>query len=181
MGEVLLIREHLLPTLLPNIWKILKQCAACLSPFLRLLDTTKYALDPTLKRAHKECMGKSFDAEIGAATRWRKGQPSPNPGGRPKSRLLSNALTAKLAEVKPDDAEGRTYAQVIAANLVELAAGKSRSAVVAAAQILDRIEGKPTQQLHVADITSDLASRSDEELQYYLDHGCWPEDAPNRQ
>jgi hypothetical protein len=28
--------------------------------------------------------------------------------------LLSNALTAKLAEVKPDDPEGRTFAQVIA-------------------------------------------------------------------
>ena len=84
---------------------------------------------------------------------------------------------AKVAAVKPDDAQHRTYAEVIAGNLVELAVGKGRSVAVAAAEILDRIEGKPTQQLHVADITSDLASRSDEELQYYLDNNCWPEEA----
>jgi hypothetical protein len=27
---------------------------------------------------------KQFDPEIGQATRWKKGQRSPNPGGRPK-------------------------------------------------------------------------------------------------
>jgi hypothetical protein len=129
----------------------------------------------------KKSWSKNFDPEIGIATRWRKGQPSPNPGGRPKIRLLSNALTAKLAEVKPDDAQGRTFAEVIAANLVELAAGKGRSAVVASAEILDRIEGKPTQQLHVADVTGDLGNRSDEDLQYYLDHGHWPEDVRTQQ
>jgi hypothetical protein len=57
---------------------------------------------------------KTFDPNIGIGTRWKKGGPSPNPAGRPRSRLLSNALTAKLAEVKPDDPEGRTFAQVIA-------------------------------------------------------------------
>jgi hypothetical protein len=41
-----------------------------------------------------------FDPDIGKATRWKKGQASPNPGGRPKSRLLSEALRTRLAEVK---------------------------------------------------------------------------------
>jgi hypothetical protein len=55
-------------------------------------------------------MTTTFDPEVGKATRWRKGQPSPNLGGRPKCRLLSQALGTKLAEVKRDDPEGRTYA-----------------------------------------------------------------------
>jgi hypothetical protein len=95
--------------------------------------------------------------------------------------LLSNALTAKLAEVKPDDAEGRTYAEVIADNLVQLACSQGRSAVTAASEIADRIEGKVAQQLNLANITDDVSSRSDADPQYFLDHGCWPEDAPTRQ
>jgi hypothetical protein len=62
-----------------------------------------------------------FDPAIGTATRWKKGQASPNPGGRPKSRLLSEALRTRLAEPKPDDPQGRTYAEVVAANLIEIA------------------------------------------------------------
>jgi len=46
-----------------------------------------------------------FDPDIGKATRWKKGQASPNPGGRPRSRLLSEALRTRLAEVKPDDTQ----------------------------------------------------------------------------
>jgi len=56
----------------------------------------------------------AFDPSIGRATHWKKGQTSPNPGGRPKSRLLSEALRTRLAEVKPDDLTGRTYAEVVA-------------------------------------------------------------------
>jgi hypothetical protein len=50
-----------------------------------------------------------FDPNIGAGTGWRKGQPSPNPGGRPRSRVLSEALRTRLGEIKPDDPEGRTF------------------------------------------------------------------------
>ncbi|MBZ5721181.1 MAG: DUF5681 domain-containing protein [Acidobacteriia bacterium] len=117
-----------------------------------------------------------FDPDIGKATRWRKGQPSPNPGGRPKAKVLSLALGAKLAEIKPDDPEGRSYAEVVAANLVEIACSQSRSAVSAAAEIADRLEGRPMQRLDVNDITADLAQRSDYELRYFMEHGCWPED-----
>jgi len=38
----------------------------------------------------------TFDPDMGKATRWKKGGPSPNPGGRPKSELLSQALTASV-------------------------------------------------------------------------------------
>jgi hypothetical protein len=55
----------------------------------------------------------AFDPSVGRATQWKKGQ-SGNVGGRPKSRLLSEALRNRLAEVKPDDPAGRTYAEVVA-------------------------------------------------------------------
>ena len=119
----------------------------------------------------------TFDPAIGKATQWKKGQPSPNPGGRPKTKVLSLALGAKLAEIKPDDPSGRSYAEVVAANLVEIACSQNRSAVTAAAEIADRLEGRPMQRLDLNDITADLALRTDYELKHYLEHGCWPDDA----
>ena len=48
-----------------------------------------------------------FDPSIGRASQWKKGVGG-NPGGRPRSRLLSEALRNRLAEVKPGDLGGRT-------------------------------------------------------------------------
>ncbi|HEY3616730.1 MAG TPA: DUF5681 domain-containing protein [Candidatus Sulfotelmatobacter sp.] len=118
----------------------------------------------------------AFDPSIGKSTRWKKGQPSPNPGGRPKSRLLSEALRIRLAEVKPGDPAGRTYAEVVAENLIEIACSEAPGAVHAASEIADRLEGRSRQQIEVADFTADLRSRSDAELQFYLDNGRWPSD-----
>ena len=59
-----------------------------------------FDLDAQPRRAHNEgIMANNFDPSIGAATRWKKGRPSPNPGGRPKSRLLSEALRAQLGRI----------------------------------------------------------------------------------
>ena len=118
----------------------------------------------------------TFDPNIGVATRWRKGQPSPNPGGRAKSRLLSDALRTRLAEVKPDDPLGKTFAEIVAENLVEIASSEGPGAVHAAAEIADRIEGRSRQSIEVADITAELRNKSDEELQFYLDNNRWPSD-----
>lgn len=117
-----------------------------------------------------------FDSSIGTATRWKKGQPSPNPGGRPKSRLLSEALRVRLGELKADDPEKRTWAEIIATNLVEIASSKSPSAVSAANEICDRLEGRSRQSIEVADITSEIRNKSDEELRFYLAHDRWPSD-----
>lgn len=114
-----------------------------------------------------------FDPNIGAGTRWKKGS-SGNPGGRPKSRLLSEALRNRLAEVKPGDPAGRTYAEVVAENLVEIACSEGPGAVHAASEIADRLEGRSRQQIEVADITADLRNRSDEELRFHLEHDRWP-------
>jgi hypothetical protein len=121
-------------------------------------------------------MTNTFDPTIGVATRWKRGQPSPNPGGRPRTRALSDALRSKLAEVKADDPERRSYAEVLASHLVELACTQSRHAVAAISEIVDRTEGKPRQGIEFSDVTSELRSKSDGELQFYIDHGRWPED-----
>lgn len=118
----------------------------------------------------------AFDPNIGAATRWKKGQPSPNPGGRAKSRILSEALRTRLAEVKPNDPAGRTYAEFVAENLIEIACSAGPGAVHAAAEIADRLEGRAPQSIQISDLAADLQSRSDQELEFYLAHNRWPSD-----
>jgi Family of unknown function (DUF5681) len=117
----------------------------------------------------------AFDPTIGKATQWRKGQ-SGNAGGRPKSRLLSEAFRSRLAEVKPDDPTGRTYAEVVAENLVEIACSEGPGAVHAASEIADRLEGRSRTQVEFADITAELRNKADAELQFYLDNTRWPSD-----
>lgn len=117
----------------------------------------------------------AFNSDIGRATRWRKGQTG-NAGGRPKSRMLSEALRNRLGEIKPDDAEKRTWAEAIAANLIEIAASKSSNAITAANEVCDRAEGRPAQHLQISDFETDLLTRSDEELRFFVDHNRWPDD-----
>lgn len=116
-----------------------------------------------------------FDPNIGAGTRWQKGQ-SGNPGGRPRSRILSEALRAQLGQLKPDDPQGRTFAEIVAANLVEIACSSGPGALAAANEITNRLEGRAHQSVEISDVTRELRSKSDGELQHYLQFGCWPED-----
>jgi Family of unknown function (DUF5681) len=116
-----------------------------------------------------------FDPSIGRGTQWKKGT-SGNPGGRPKSRLLSEALRTRLADVKPGDPAGRTYAEVVAENLIEIACSEGPGAVHAASEIADRLEGRSRQSMELADITADLRNRSDEELMFHLKNNRWPTD-----
>src|SRR5215469_278911 len=96
-----------------------------------------------------------FDPTIGSGTRFRKGV-SGNPGGRPRTRLLSEALRTRLGEVKQGDLAGRTYAEIIATNLIEIACGEGPGAVHAANEIAGRIEGRPRQSIEVAEITAEI-------------------------
>jgi hypothetical protein len=74
-----------------------------------------------------------------APFRWQPGQ-SGNPAGRPPSpAVLSDALRAKLAEQYPGDRRHRTYAEKLAARLIESAL---RGSVSAMALICERVEGK---------------------------------------
>jgi hypothetical protein len=76
-------------------------------------------------------------------TRWKPGQ-SGNPTGRPKSITLSEALRIELAKVLPNDTQERTFAELIAQQLVRAAATGN---ILAAREIADRTEGKPKQAI----------------------------------
>src|ERR1035438_5871331 len=86
--------------------------------------------------------------------RWKKGGPSPNPGGRPRTAHISQALRAVLESGE---------AEQLASELIALAKGrKSGTAVQIAAlrEISDRTEGKAHQTVEVdANFNSSLADR----------------------
>jgi hypothetical protein len=84
-------------------------------------------------------MVKRFDPAIGRATRWRKGQASPNPSGRPKKTLLTEAYRSVLGETFPGDKNERTFAEVIA---FRIAISAARGDLRAALELADRTEGR---------------------------------------
>jgi hypothetical protein len=91
-------------------------------------------------------MSKTFDPEIARATRWTKGQASPNPGGRPSKTPLSDAYRRLLETPYPGDERGRTYVERIA-EVVCFEAGEGDLAAVR--EIADRTEGRPRQNVEM--------------------------------
>jgi hypothetical protein len=78
--------------------------------------------------------------------------------------LLSKAYRNKLGEIDPDDAMGRTFAEVIAETMVLLAA--RNKSIKAATEIADRVEGRPAQSLSLdATVTQTTPERVAEILQ----------------
>jgi len=79
-------------------------------------------------------------------TRFQPGV-SGNPGGRPKSKLLSEAYKRALeAEILTGKFKGLTEAEVIAQRLLDEA---KKGKVNAASELADRVEGKPRQSYEV--------------------------------
>lgn len=116
--------------------------------------------------------------------RFQPGQ-SGNPGGRPKKLLLTDAyrdiLERPAVEVlspelmgKVNAAEDATVAEVIALQMAMAAIGGD---VKAASQIGDRTEGKPAQTVTVRQ--DEFSGKSDEELEFFADHGYWPDQKVN--
>ena len=99
-------------------------------------------------------MSKTFDPEIGAATRWTKGQPSPNPGGRPRTTPLSDAYRRLLETPYPGDKRGRTYVERIAEVVCFEAGGGDLAAV---REVADRTEGRPRQNVETNCMNLDLS------------------------
>jgi hypothetical protein len=91
-------------------------------------------------------MSKTFDPEIGRATRWTKGQASPNPGGRPSKTPLSDAYRRLLETPYPGDQRGRTYVERIAEVVCYEAGGGDLAAI---REITDRTEGRPRQNVEM--------------------------------
>jgi hypothetical protein len=86
--------------------------------------------------------------------RWKKGGPSPNPGGRPKTAHISAALRTALESGDADE---------LACVLLALASGRKKGTTVQIAalrEIADRTEGRPHQTVAVdASFNSSLAER----------------------
>jgi hypothetical protein len=96
---------------------------------------------------------------------------SGNPSGRAPSKGLINSLKLKILEVGPD---GRTIEELLVEALIQEAfIGKNRMAALA--YVFDRLEGTPRRQIDLKNVTDDLRTRTDEELQHFLLHGAWPE------
>lgn len=114
-------------------------------------------------------------------TPYKKGQ-SGNPTGKPHRMftLVTMALRERLAQ--PLSRESKiTWAERLAEVLIDCVFHPDpeldKTRILAWTEIVDRCEGKAKQQLEINDVTSELRSRSDEDLMYYMQHGHWPEDA----
>ena len=98
--------------------------------------------------------------------RWKKGGPSPNPGGRPKTAHISQALRAVLESGE---------AEQLASVLLALATGRKKGTAVQIAalrEIADRTEGKPHQSVEVdANFNATLAERIEAARKRTLDAG----------
>jgi hypothetical protein len=98
---------------------------------------------------------------------WPKGV-SGNPGGRPKKKLVTDELE-RLLQAEAPDAEGRTWATVIAEALLQQA---RKGDVRAIAELTNRIEGKPLQPVELSgdnDLDT-LAERIEEGRKRVLAH-----------
>lgn len=97
---------------------------------------------------------------------------SGNPKGRPRTRGLLNALKSKVQETGPD---GRSIEEQLVDVLVEEALnGKNR--LPALEEIFNRLEGRAHQTLAVSDLTQEMSTKSDAELEFHLQHNRWPTD-----
>jgi hypothetical protein len=105
-------------------------------------------------------MNKTFDPAIGAATQWRKGQASPNPGGRPSKTPLSDAYRRLLETPYPGDQRGRTYVERIAEVVCFEAGGGDLAAV---REVADRTEGRPRQNVEMNPMSLDLSRLTPEQ------------------
>lgn len=104
--------------------------------------TTGQGSGRILTRASKQAKNrhvKGFRSGYRQDYSLEKGQASPNPGGRPRSRLLTAAYVRVLGEPFPADKQGRTFAEVIAHRIATDAA---RGNLQAAALLAERTEGR---------------------------------------
>jgi uncharacterized protein DUF5681 len=94
------------------------------------------------------------DADRIAATRWQKGQPSPNPSGRPKRKPITDEIVKQLDE----SAHGsdQTKLQAMVGRLVNLAMGGDLGAIK---HIHAYVEGLPTQKVDIRGEVERLAER----------------------
>jgi hypothetical protein len=84
--------------------------------------------------------GRPFKPGNHVGRRFKKGDPSPNPGGRPKSAKLSEAYRALLALPVDAPVEIRTKAESLAYKIFRMGAKGNLGAAI---EVGDRSEGRP--------------------------------------
>lgn len=105
-------------------------------------------------RGQKRAPGKPFSK--GNKWAFKPGQ-SGNPAGRPKFTTVSEALRKLLEE---EIRKGKTGAELLAEELCNIAtSGRSDIRIRAIHEIIDRVEGRPKQELEI-----DVTKLSDAEL-----------------
>jgi hypothetical protein len=111
---------------------------------------SKQKLAPTFrpKPLKKRARGKAFEPgnTFGLATRFKKGEQSPNPGGRAAFAEISRASRAYLAAKRPGDPYGRTHAEYFVEILGSQGQAGDRAAI---AELADRAEGRPAVTMNV--------------------------------
>src|SRR5262245_47177486 len=94
---------------------------------------------------------------------------------------LSRAIKRQLAEIDPQDSQGRTYGEVIAEKFVKLARGNGPEgpcSVKAVSEILDRTEGRPFQT--VVNVTPESREQLATSILASLELLSTDEDEPER-
>jgi predicted transcriptional regulator len=92
-------------------------------------------------------------------TQFKPGQ-SGNPGGRPRTSVLSAAIRRKLAEIDETDPQQRTFGQIIAEKAIDDAInGDARQRNEARRFLADRAEGKPHQSVSLSTDRRDMIER----------------------
>jgi Family of unknown function (DUF5681) len=116
---------------------------------------------------------KSRERSLANLKPFQPGQ-SGNPSGRPKRTPLSDACREVLALPVPNDPQGRTYAQKIAATLADKAA---EGDVRAGQELADRAEGKARQSIEIENtrLREAFDRMSREEMEAYAVSGVLPE------
>ena len=90
--------------------------------------------------------GRPFAKGNKIGRRFKKGDPSPNPGGRPKSAKLSEAYRALLALPAGAPVEIRTNAEAMAYKVFKMGKKGNLGACV---EVGDRSEGRPSVSVSV--------------------------------
>jgi hypothetical protein len=127
----------------------------------------KHPLTPLQRcKTKKRPRGRPFPKGhfFGTATRFKKGEPSANPGGRPRSAKLNEANRNLLATTVPEEELikhrvpkrlwGRTYAEILAWKMAQEGLGGKIGAI---AELGDRAEGRPATSIHVDGITDPMS------------------------
>jgi hypothetical protein len=106
----------------------------------------------TAVKIKKRPRGKPFPKghSIGAEFRWKKGDPSPNPSGRPACKEISKALREILASEKLF--QPRTGAERLAIKWFLQSLGGNITALISLA---DRVEGKAATSISIQEREND--------------------------